>query len=469
MKVSYLRIQTMAFLCAIASQMTAQDLNTAYFTDDFFFRHDMNPAFANEKSYISMPALGNLNVGVQGNLGIGDVLFTNPDPTGKKTVTFMHPSISYDEALKGISDDGAKLRADLRLTILSAGFKAFGGYNTIELSNRMMAGLSLPRSLFEFAKGPSNKEYTFDEMAVRGLDYVELALGHSHDINDKLRIGAKAKVLVGIGRADLSVTNMKALLVGDTWQLQGQATGELNLKGATFKRETKEYKARPGTYEQVNDIDTDDLSLPSGTGFALDLGAVYRLNDDLTLSAALTDLGFISWSTTAIATNNGQPFIFDGFHDIAMRDEYAGPGEKAEDQADSYADQFADFIHLNATDDTGSKSTALAATARLGVEYQLPMYRKLSAGLLFSHQFAGSNFSWTETRLSANWKPLKWIDGGVSVALGNYANSFGWVLNIHPKGFSCFIGMDRLMTKKNDDFIPLSPNANLALGFNIPW
>ncbi len=469
MKVSYLRIQTIAALCAIASQMTAQDLNTAYFTDDFFFRHDMNPALANEKGYFSMPALGNFNLGVQGNLGIGDVLYNNPDPTGKKTVTFMHPSISYDEAMKNISDNGAKVRTDFRLTLLSAGFKAFGGYNTIEVSNRLMAGISLPRSIFEFAKGISNKEYSFDEMAVRGIDYAELALGHSRNINDRLRIGAKAKLLVGIGRADLSVTDMKAQLVGDTWRLQGKATGELNLKGATFKRETKEYKARPGTYEQVNDINTDDLSLPSGTGFAVDLGAVYRLTDDLTLSAALTDLGFISWSTTATATNNGQPFLFDGFHDVALDDDYAAPGQKAEDQSDSYADQFADFIHLNATDDTGGKSTALAATARIGAEYQLPMYRKLSAGLLLSHQFAGSNFSWTETRLSANWKPLKWIDGGVSLALGNYSNSFGWVLNIHPKGFSCFIGMDRLITKVNDDHIPLSPNANLAFGFNISW
>ena len=469
MKQTIIRHTALGILLALSTFVSAQELNTAYFTDDFTFRHDMNPAFSNERGYVSVPVLGHFNLSLQGNLGVGDVFFKNPDPTGKKTVTFMHPSISYDEAMKGISSDGVKTRVDFRMTLLSTGFKAFGGYNTIEVNNRLMAGFSLPRTLFEFAKGISNKDYRFDEIAVRGEDYLELALGHSRDINERLRVGAKLKVLFGVARADLQVNDMRATLVGDSWQLQGQAVGEVNLKGMTFERETKEYKSRPGTYEQVKDLNTDDVNGFAGMGFAADLGAVYKLTDDLTLSAALTDLGYISWSTTAIARNDGQPFTFDGFHDLAARDEYAAPGQTFDEQKDSYADQLADFVNLEGIDDAGGKTTPIAATARLGAEYTLPMYRKLSAGLMFTRHFGGSNFSWSEGRLSANWRPLSWIDGGVSLGVNTFSTNLGWVLNIHPRGFNFFVGMDRLISKVNEDRIPLTPNASLVFGFNVLW
>lgn len=469
MKQTIIRHTAFGILLAVSASVSAQDLNTAYFTDDFTYRHDMNPAYGNSHSYVSLPALGYFNLGMQGNLGVGDVLFNNPDPTGKKTVTFMHPSISYDDAMKDISNNGVKTRVDFHMTLLSGGFKAFGGYNTIEVNNRLMAGFSLPRTLFEFAKGISNKDYRFDEIAVRGMDYVELALGHSHDITEQLRIGAKVKVLVGVARADLLVKDMRTTLVGDSWQLQGEATAEVNMKGMAFERETKEYKSRPGTYEQVKDVNTDDLSGPGGMGLAADLGAVYKLTDDLTLSAALTDLGYISWSSTATARNSGQPFTFDGFHDLSTKDEYAAPGQTFDEQKDSYADQLADFVNLESVDDAGGKSTLLAATARLGAEYTLPMYRQLSAGLMLEHHFGGSNFSWSEGRLSANWKPLSWLDGGISIGVNSFATNVGWVLNVHPKGFNFFIGMDRILSKVNEDKIPMTPNASLAFGFNVIW
>ena len=78
-------------------------------------------------------------------------------------------------------------------------------------------------------------------------------------------------------------------------------------------------------------------------------------------------------------------------------------------------------------------------------------------------------YSWTEGRLSANWAPLKWIDGGVNFAVNSFTASMGWVLNIHPKGYNLFIGMDHLLGKMSKECIPLSSNASVAVGMNITW
>ena len=76
----------------------------------------------------------------------------------------------------------------------------------------------------------------------------------------------------------------------------------------------------------------------------------------------------------------------------------------------------------------------------------------------------------TEGRISANYTPLKWLDGGVNFAVNSFAASMGWVLNIHPKGYNFFIGMDHILGKTTKGVcVPLSSNAHVALGMNITW
>lgn len=96
------------------------------------------------------------------------------------------------------------------------------------------------------------------------------------------------------------------------------------------------------------------------------------------------------------------------------------------------------------------------------------MYRKLSFGALSSTRINGK-YSWTEGRVSANWKPLRWLDGGVNFAVNTFTTSAGWILNIHPKGYNFFVGMDHILGKTSKEFIPLSSNASVALGMNITF
>ena len=198
---------------------------------------------------------------------------------------------------------------------------------------------------------------------------------------------------------------------------------------------------------------------------AVDLGAVYQINDDWRVSASVLDLGFISWSENAQAVNRSDRFEFGGFHDISVND---GEGVSMDDQADDYGDQIADFVNLKDNGNKGGRTTGIGATLNFGAEYNLPVYRKITFGLLSSTRIKGA-FTWTEGRLSANWKPLKWLDGGVNLAVNSFTTSMGWVLNIHPKGYNLFIGMDHLLGKTSKEFIPLSSNASVNIGMSVTW
>ncbi len=447
----------------------AQTLNSAYFTDQYAFRHTMNPAFGNEQNYVSVPGLGNINVSTHGNFGYKDVIMNNPRygiDSDKKMTTFMNPYISDGEALGGFSTGNNRITGDVNLTVLSAGFKAFGGYNTVEINAKSSFGMSLPYTLFEFARNTGNKSYDIGDISAKAQGYAELALGHSRQISDKLRLGAKLKFLFGIARADFKFKNVKAdLSSSDKWTVSGDAQADVSMKGFEYKYKTEDYKQEgAGQYDKIDDVKVNGGGL-GGFGMAVDLGGVYKINEDWTVSASVLDLGFISWSNNRRAVNKQKSFEFDGFNDTSVKD---GGDNSVETQADKYTDQITDFINLQEDGNAGSRTTGIGATVNVGGEYTLPVYRKLSFGLLSSTRING-DFSWTEGRLSANWKPLKWLDGGINFAVNSFTASMGYVVNIHPKGYNFFIGMDHILGKTSKEFIPLSSNASIALGMSITW
>ncbi len=469
MKSIYNKVYVALAMALASGGAMAQGLNSAYYTNDYKFRHTMNPAFGNEQNYVSVPVFGNLNVGIHGNFGYEDIIMDNPQygkGSDKRLTTFMHPDISAGEALKGFSSGNNRIIGDIGVTILSGGFKAFGGYNTVELNSKTSVGMSLPYELFAFAKNIGNNTYNIGDINLRAQSYAELAFGHSRQIDDRLRVGAKVKLLFGIARGDVEFKDIKAdLASNDKWTISGDAKASMSLAGFSYKSEEKDYNDDDkGTYETVNDMDVDGGGL-GGFGLAFDLGGVYKINDDWTVNAAILDLGFISWKNNMQASNREKSFEFNGFHDLAVKE---GRGETFDDKADTYGDQLADFANLTDDGDQGSRTTGIGATVNVGCEYNLPVYRPITFGLLSSTRINGP-YSWTEGRLSANWTPLSWLDGGVSFAVNSFTTSMGWVLNIHPKGCNLFIGMDHLLGRSSKEGIPLSSNASINMGVNIAW
>jgi hypothetical protein len=136
--------------------------------------------------------------------------------------------------------------------------------------------------------------------------------------------------------------------------------------------------------------------------------------------------------------------------------------------ADDYGDKLKDFANLENKGDEGSSTHGLATTMRFGLEYPLPVYDKVTFGSLFTRRFDG-NYSWGEERISANYKPLNWLNGGINLAFTSFCTTMGWMLNIHPKGMNIFLGMDHTIGKTGASMVPLDSNVSFHLGFNVAW
>lgn len=447
-----------------ATTASAQELRSSYFMQTSNFRHQMNPALL-DSSYVAA-LLGNVNIGTTGNIGLSNFVYKLEGNPRYDLTTFMSPTVSAGEFLGGLND---KNRFDVYLNynIFSMAFKAFCGMNLVELNLRSNTNGSLPYELFEFMKTTGAKEhYQLHDIGMRTSNYLELALGHSRPITDKLTVGAKLKFLLGAAYSDFSVERLDLTMNGDKWSIDGDA----RLKAAILKSELEHDLDKPVSggdrpgRKRVKGLEDVTFGLP-GFGMAVDLGATYKLMDDLTLSASVTDLGFISWSGVQQASSQGQ-WEFDGFENIYAGSNNTGDN-KLGDQFDALGDDLENVFSIY-DDGKGSASNALAATINVGAEYTLPVYRKLRFGLLYTSRIHGL-YSFHQAMLSANVRPLSWIEATAQTAVTSTGMTFGGALSFKAKHFNFYIGADRFFGKTSKEFIPLnSLNANVNFGFTFP-
>lgn len=465
MKKNFKYILAAAVCAGFFNSVSAQELRASYFMKSSNFRHQMNPALL-ENAYVGIPFLGNVNVGTTGNVGLSNFVYKLSNNPNYTLTTFMHPDVDAGAFLGDLSSKNM-LNANINYNIASVAFKAFNGINLVELNVRSNTSLSLPYELFDFMKRTGGQEhYSIDKLGARTQNYVELALGHSHKIDDKLTVGAKMKVLLGAAYADLKVNHMDITMNEDHWIVNSDAKLTAAILKSDFKynEDHDANTTKPGQ-NKVKGIDNVKFGLP-GFGLAFDMGATYKVMDGLTVSGAITDLGFISWNSVNNASSVGD-YTFDGFKNpICVTGPNTGDN-KIGDQFEAIGDDLERLFSLY-DDGKGSKTSALAATINLGGEYEMPFYRNLSAGFLYTSRLNGL-YSWHQGMLSANVRPLNWFEASLNTSVSSTGWCFGGMLSFHPKGFNFYIGTDRLLGKVSKEFIPLnSGNASVCFGFTIP-
>ncbi len=460
----------------------AQTTNTGYFMKSQFNKTSLNPALRPEHGYIGVPFLTNFSADYKTNtLNLETFMFLGgPAGSSKNTVTFLHEGVTTEQFMKNISENNY-FNLDFSYTLGSVGFYKENGFWFIDLGVKGNVDFNLPRDVFKFAKqglttGEGEPVESYDLKDIRGtaIGYAELGVGHSRSfLEDKLVVGAKAKVLFGLANADFRVKQLSMNTGRDLWTMESEATLDATLPG--FVPDYDEDGLFNGFKEKGN-------SGLGGFGLGFDLGATYKLSgladvldgiveeeilDRFTFSAALTDIGFISWSkkkSMHLATDPTKTVVAGDF-DITFGDE----GNNLGDQLDAIADTLKNAINLVETGKNKGRTTGLRTKMNLGLEYEF-IKDQLSAGVLSSTHFTPSH-NVTEFTLAGAYKPIDWFEAGLSYSFvhGNF-NTIGLALNFVPaKGINLFLASDYIIFHRNSDWIPTTSKAvNFQFGLTIP-
>lgn len=445
------RIFIIAALAVIGFGLAnAQSLRTAYFLENSMLNNSLNPAFQPYRGYVSIPLAGSTDIAYSSNsLSLDKILY--PNESGSGLVTFMDEQVDATEFLKNLKTDN-RMDLDLGMKILGFGFHSGKSFWTFDIDLKNNVNLDLPREFFEFAKigsGESGMTYNMKDFGANVSSYASVGVGYSRTINERLSVGAKMKVIAGAANVDMRYSKMDVVMRSDKWEIDAVGELEASCAGLTFEDDD----------QGCIDFENNDFSLkkPAGWGAAIDLGASYKLLDDrLTLSAAVIDLGFIKWGAENTTSGTAQAKYY-----------FAGFNVNKDGTESSLEGDFEDFTKFKRVSPQ-SNSTGLRTTINVGGEFEF-VKNVISAGLLSSTQFR-PNKTFTELTAAGTVRLKEILAASVSCSLvnGQYA-TVGFAVNFSPSWINLFIGTDNILGKVSKQFIPISQrSANLYVGLGIP-
>lgn len=456
MKKIYLII---VFILASVS-LSAQNLRTGYFLDGYSYRYQFNPALQGDRGFLAIPIFSRIGVGVESSIGLRDYLY----PTSSGTLaTFLHPEISNDVVMRNLGNRTIA-NTNVDLNVLAFGFRVKKSYHTFDVSLKGNMDITLPGDVFRFMKvggSDGNAVYDFSDLSLSSDAYAQVAYGFSRRFLDKFNVGIRLKGLMGIESMRTKIKDLSLKMDGDQWMVKAEGNAMFSSIPAALAAGEDDI-----TTEQLMSL----VQKPN-IGFAVDLGVSVDLFKYLTLSASIVDLGLISWNNVATYRLSNEPWVYEGFNLSTDQNVSSNFNE----QLDAELNKLGSLFNVeDMTPEMKAKHMQkLAMTAHVGVEARLPFYERLSVGILGTHRFNGSH-SWTEGRFSLNWALLRWFSLAANYAISDLGHSYGAAINLHPKGFSLFLGTDsfRPVTAlaPGEGFVPLNEiNTNVVLGVNFPF
>jgi hypothetical protein len=390
-KLKYILI---GLLVLILPDIHGQNSNAMYYMN-LPQNHLLNPALRPSNSfYLGLPAITGINLNLNNNfIGFSDVFMKGG--SADSVITILHPDNNIDDFIKKIKNV-EYFAPDVNIQLFGLGFSAGKElYVFFDIIDRVEAKVSFPGDLLKLGL-QGNEQFLGTKIDLTGLGigakyYREYGLGFSKKFTNKLRIGAKAKLLSGI--ASLSVkNNALSLTVNDDYSHSISADMSVNISGpvdVTLKPDNSIDEFL------VNDIDDVPVFLlkTSNMGLGIDIGAVYEISNKLLVSASIIDFGYIKWKTDVTNLNVKSDFVFSGFNIEDVVDGTKTLDELATEMVDSLKNSFKISETHNAF------TTFLPTAINVGASYNLT--KSISVGFL-SHSLITSGQFRESVTLSAN-------------------------------------------------------------------
>lgn len=357
--------------------------------------HLVNPAFRPEsRIYVGLPVISGIDLNIGNTIVSFSDIFREGVKTSKSTIPFMNEGYDVDRMMKRIKKNNY-LDTRLSLQMLGVGFTLKDNlYIFLDISDRFTSNFNIPGDLFELAFRGNGKfnGTTVDLTNFRGniSYYRETGVGFSKSVGDKLRFGVKGKLLFGIASASVE-NNLLSINVTDENSHTFETDMALNISAPVT------VLPKSPTDDHIDQIEFDDDRFNNGgdfagfmtstknLGFGVDIGAEFRITDQIVASAALTDLGFIKWKSDLARITTENQIDFSGMN---MQDVYNGSSSFSD-----VSQAMVDSVKSSLLVDRSPKpfTTVLPYGFTIGGRYDIN--RMFSAGLLSYTRFSGKRTS----------------------------------------------------------------------------
>lgn len=415
-----------------------------------------NAAFTPEaKVYVGMPGISGIYFGA-----------TNSGFKWKDLVTYQTVADTFNLKLDvpgalGKMKEKNLFSQEFRADLLNLGFKIGNNHLAFNISSRQKFSFSYTRDMFALLLigngitpaeskalyGTENYGFLGETANLSGTgvnftQFTEFGVKFSRTFLDKkLSVGVRPKMLLGSVNLQTKKSDLTLTTDAETFALSSAGGYELNtcLPSALFVPSAKSLEDNP-TNPKNDSLNINAVGIGSNIGFGIDIGMTYLLSEKFEVSAAINDLGFITWKGNP-KNYKANDFQIDfkgisGFEDDLLNNSNA-TGQTAADSATSQLTRVRDSLFAAIKPDTtfNSYSTGIGAKFNLGARYAFT--KRQSVAVLFSGQMIAKQFK-PSVSLSYNFRLYKWL--GVTAAYNTFNGSYtnlgaGLSFNIFPVQF----------------------------------
>lgn len=215
----------------------------------------------------------------------------------------------------------------LREELFHFGFKSKKSYFSYNTSLVLEGNINLPKDLFGFAYFGNaayiGKPCNLDFSGTQFSAYMQNQITYGRQLTNELSVGLSAAMLNGIANIDMGNTYAKITTdtgVASIYQvgISGKIDARTSLMGInTAKILDSAYKAHMG--DSINKA-MSNFGAGTNRGFSFGLGAVYRINEKMRVSASVLNIGYIKWDLGAMTHSMPvSEWIFKGIDTNQMK------------------------------------------------------------------------------------------------------------------------------------------------------
>lgn len=453
-----------ALILGAAAFCDAQD-NTMFLMDEVPGTIQLNPAIGYRcKNYILLPILSSIKFSFNStSLGYNNIFSLSPN----------NGSASYRYDLDQVAANLKKrnyIMSRLSFPVFGMGFEWENYYLHFEINNYTRVRMGFPGDLTALKDGnwdlADNRAKTLDLSGIGGMaiNYTSIGLGISTEVNKGTRLGARVEYLRGAANFTSRRARLHLTTTGNPITLESSANLQYAMSfpmqvGLNNDGYISSYDFSPAGSNIIQ-----NYLFNKNWGFAIDLGFVKKIDQHVTFSGSLLDIGFIRWGSNTNKLQSEGEYYYEG---IDLEDYRQNPGEM------HYLSELRDTITKVFRLTHGEKPyyDFLPLQSFIGMEYAFTS--SLNGGIVLNNQFFDNRL-----HTSATIQLIYRHEDKVSISLSNtYMNNqiinpgFGLVLGKSPIQF--FFITDRLPIQYARDtntgiIVPLkSRSFNFNFGISI--
>ncbi|KXX72060.1 DUF5723 family protein [Flammeovirga sp. SJP92] len=435
------------FTLAFASQVRAQQVNTLYFMNSVAQSMKYNPAKQSEAKFtLAFPALNN-SLHVYNQFNFNDVYMERNDSTILDVNGFLDKLDPENTQLSSVATE-----------IIGAYYQKDKWGVNLSVNYQVIEHLTYSEGLFRpLLTGTGQDEYLGVKHDISTIadvyGFYDISLGGNYRINDKLVVGATLKFLFGTHQLNGQINGF--VLQEDNAAMNLSFGGDIAMRSRGLGEIVDEEGNLDVDLE--NDEFTKSFSSLSNTGFAIDLGAVYQFNDELTFEASVRNLGAIKWKDNS--NNYVAPLDNISYSGVDIIELFNG-------NVDDSFPSISDSVIFENTDTLSVESTSTLPTiVNLATTYEV--WKHTTAGVLFSQMFYKGDY-YPSLTLSLDKQFGRFFGLGLSYTAdkSSYAN-LGALVSFGFPGFQLYVVSDNILTAGFQ--WDQAKTANVRFGLNLPF